>query len=81
MSYQVIVKNPSDFIGAHLGGSEEKTKAILASTVGKVLVIDEVSVYLCYRPVGAHHDFVGLHARLWEDQRSLQDCSHRYNRR
>ncbi|KAF5389873.1 hypothetical protein D9757_003572 [Collybiopsis confluens] len=37
----IVVKNPSDFIGAHLGQSEEKTKAILASTVGKVLVIDE----------------------------------------
>ncbi|KAL0570783.1 hypothetical protein V5O48_011177 [Marasmius crinis-equi] len=37
----VIVKNPADFLGAHLGQSEEKTKAILASTVGKVLVIDE----------------------------------------
>ncbi|EFQ25846.1 ATPase [Colletotrichum graminicola] len=38
---EVVVKNPSDFVGAVLGGSEEKTKGILASTVGKVLVIDE----------------------------------------
>ncbi|KAF9077135.1 P-loop containing nucleoside triphosphate hydrolase protein [Rhodocollybia butyracea] len=38
---EVVVKNPADFTGAHLGQSEEKTKAILASTVGKVLVIDE----------------------------------------
>ncbi|KAF9264160.1 P-loop containing nucleoside triphosphate hydrolase protein [Marasmius fiardii PR-910] len=42
----VIIKNPSDFVGAHLGESEQKTKAILASTVGKVLVIDEA--YMLY---------------------------------
>ena len=39
----VITKNPSDFIGAALGASEQNTKAILANTVGKVLIIDEVS--------------------------------------
>jgi hypothetical protein len=39
----VVVKNPSDFIGSALGQSESQTKAILASTVGKVLVIDEVA--------------------------------------
>ncbi|KAI9159145.1 NFX1-type zinc finger-containing protein 1 [Paramyrothecium foliicola] len=38
---EVVVKNPSDFVGAHLGQSEAQTKAILAATVGKVLVIDE----------------------------------------
>ncbi|KAG5917771.1 hypothetical protein E4U42_007121 [Claviceps africana] len=38
---EVIVKNPSDFVGAVLGESEQKTKAILAATAGKVLVIDE----------------------------------------
>ncbi|KAJ7650276.1 P-loop containing nucleoside triphosphate hydrolase protein [Roridomyces roridus] len=38
---EVVVKNPSDFVGAHLGHSEKNTKAILATTVGKVLVIDE----------------------------------------
>lgn len=37
----MIIKNPADFVGAALGGSEAQTKAILASTVGKVLVIDE----------------------------------------
>lgn len=37
----VVVKNPSDFIGQCLGKSEAKTRAILASTVGKVLIIDE----------------------------------------
>jgi DNA polymerase III delta prime subunit len=35
------VKNPSDFVGSHLGQSEQQTKGILAATVGKVLVIDE----------------------------------------
>lgn len=35
------MKNPSDFIGNAVGQSESNTKAILASTVGKVLVIDE----------------------------------------
>lgn len=39
----VVVKNPADFIGAALGESEKQTKAILATTEGKVLVIDEVS--------------------------------------
>ncbi|KAF8206569.1 P-loop containing nucleoside triphosphate hydrolase protein [Mycena galopus ATCC 62051] len=38
---EVVLKNPADFIGAHLGHSEKNTKAILATTVGKVLVIDE----------------------------------------
>jgi hypothetical protein len=37
----VIVKNPADFVGSVLGESEKNTKGILASTVGKVLVIDE----------------------------------------
>jgi hypothetical protein len=37
----VVVKNPADFIGSVLGESEKNTKGILASTVGKVLVIDE----------------------------------------
>ena len=37
----VIVKNPSDFVGSALGQSENQTKAILAASVGKVLVIDE----------------------------------------
>lgn len=37
----VIVKNPADFVGSVIGKSEKNTKGILASTVGKVLVIDE----------------------------------------
>ncbi|KAF9042770.1 P-loop containing nucleoside triphosphate hydrolase protein [Hymenopellis radicata] len=38
---EVVVKNPSDFIGQYIGQSEAKTKAILETTKGKVLVIDE----------------------------------------
>ena len=37
----MAVKNPSDFVSDVLGGSEKATKGILASTEGKVLVIDE----------------------------------------
>jgi hypothetical protein len=37
----VVVKNPSDFVGSVMGESEKNTKGILASTLGKVLVIDE----------------------------------------
>ncbi|KAH0828787.1 P-loop containing nucleoside triphosphate hydrolase protein [Lanmaoa asiatica] len=43
---EVVVKNPSDFVGAYLGHSEKNTKAILNSTRGKVLVIDEA--YMLY---------------------------------
>ncbi|KAF1955358.1 P-loop containing nucleoside triphosphate hydrolase protein [Byssothecium circinans] len=38
---EVVVKNPSDFVGDVIGASETKTKAILASSLGKILVIDE----------------------------------------
>ena len=41
LMYIVVVKNPSDFVGDVLGASEKTTKGILASTIGKVLVIDE----------------------------------------
>lgn len=37
----VLVKNPSDFIGGALGASEANTKRILSSAAGCVLVIDE----------------------------------------
>ncbi|ERF72667.1 hypothetical protein EPUS_09257 [Endocarpon pusillum Z07020] len=43
---EVVVKNPSDFIGNVIGQSESNTKAILATTVGKVLIIDEA--YMLY---------------------------------
>jgi len=42
----VVTKNPADLVGSVLGESEKKTKAILASTVGKVLIIDEVSTHI-----------------------------------
>ncbi|KAI1455995.1 P-loop containing nucleoside triphosphate hydrolase protein [Annulohypoxylon moriforme] len=38
---EVIIKNPADFVGSVLGQSEKNTKAILDSTKGKVLIIDE----------------------------------------
>ncbi|KAL7957161.1 P-loop containing nucleoside triphosphate hydrolase protein [Trichoderma compactum] len=38
---ELVMKTPADFIGSHLGQSESQTKGILASTIGKVLVIDE----------------------------------------
>ncbi|KAL8676760.1 MAG: hypothetical protein Q9224_007255, partial [Gallowayella concinna] len=41
-----VTKNPSDFVGQYLGQSETNTKAILASAVGKVLIIDEA--YMLY---------------------------------
>lgn len=41
LTFVVVVKNPSDFVGDVLGASEKTTKGILASTIGKVLVIDE----------------------------------------
>lgn len=37
----VVIKTPSDFVGETLGSSEARTKTILASTIGKVLIIDE----------------------------------------
>ncbi|THU96868.1 P-loop containing nucleoside triphosphate hydrolase protein [Dendrothele bispora CBS 962.96] len=43
---EVVIKSPSDFVGSALGESQKNTKAILANTVGKVLVIDEA--YMLY---------------------------------
>ncbi|KAL9620613.1 MAG: hypothetical protein Q9160_004867 [Pyrenula sp. 1 TL-2023] len=48
---EVVVKNPADFIGNVLGASESNTKAILAATAGKVLVIDEA--YMLYSGDGS----------------------------
>jgi hypothetical protein len=73
----VVVKNPADFIGAVLGESESKTKAILANTLGKVLVIDEVSRELAY----GHNcsRIAGVYAvwrrHYWEPERHVQDGS------
>lgn len=49
----VVAKNPSDFMGTHLGESEKLTKGILASTTGKVLVIDEAYGLDCGSNKGA----------------------------
>jgi SpoVK/Ycf46/Vps4 family AAA+-type ATPase len=38
---EIMAKTPADFIGSHLGQSEQNTKAILAAALGKVLIIDE----------------------------------------
>ena len=46
----VVIKNPADFVGNVLGQSEANTKAILAATVGKVLIIDEA--YMLYSGQG-----------------------------
>ncbi|KAG0697519.1 P-loop containing nucleoside triphosphate hydrolase protein [Suillus ampliporus] len=51
---EVVVKNPSDFVGAYLGQTEKNTKAILGSTVGKVLVIDEA--YMLYSKNSGNQD-------------------------
>lgn len=51
LSDQVVTKNPSDFVGNVVGQSEANTKAILATTVGKVLIIDEA--YMLYAGSGS----------------------------
>ncbi|KAF3761456.1 P-loop containing nucleoside triphosphate hydrolase protein [Cryphonectria parasitica EP155] len=51
---EVVIRNPSDFVGAHIGESEKLTKGILAATLGKVLVIDEA--YGLYVGHGATND-------------------------
>ncbi|KAI6319692.1 hypothetical protein MCOR34_003238 [Pyricularia oryzae] len=38
---RVVVKNPSDFVNAALRRSGGRRKGILATTAGKVLVVDE----------------------------------------
>ena len=62
-SLTVIVKNPADFVGSHLGESEKNTTAILANAAGKVLVIDEASgdSFAC-RERDRLYTFTGLHA-------------------
>ncbi|GKZ37686.1 hypothetical protein AbraIFM66950_009368 [Aspergillus brasiliensis] len=40
-SNEVVLKNPSDFIGQYIGDSEANTKEILRATEGKVLIIDD----------------------------------------
>lgn len=60
VNFVVVLKNPADFIGSALGESEKNTKGILANTIGKVLVIDEVgSFYTVYLVT---YSFAGLYA-------------------
>src|SRR5258706_6840564 len=79
---QVVIKNPADFMGNVLGQSETNTKAILATTVGKVLIIDEVWLHHTSLPSESHW-FSGLHAPLRLRQRGehrlFQNCCHRYS--
>ena len=71
----VVTKNPADFIGSVLGESERKTKTILASAVGKVLIIDEVSTRIMCQDSAAFNVSAGIHVVrrrrlqwLWELQ-------------
>ncbi|KAI1081768.1 P-loop containing nucleoside triphosphate hydrolase protein [Whalleya microplaca] len=48
---EVVLKSPADFVGSVLGQSEKNTKAILDSTKGKVLIIDEA--YMLYSGASA----------------------------
>lgn len=45
-SREVVIQNPSDFIGEYLGESEQKTKKILEDARGKTLIIDHA--YMLY---------------------------------
>ncbi|KAL5421066.1 hypothetical protein PMIN04_005913 [Paraphaeosphaeria minitans] len=51
---EVVVKSPADFVGDVLGASENKTKGILESSMGKVLIIDEA--YMLRTGAGSHAD-------------------------
>ena len=50
----MVIKNPADFVGSVIGESEKNTKAILESTKGKVLIIDEA--YMLYNSNTAGKD-------------------------
>ena len=58
----MITKNPSDFVGAALGVSEQNTKAILSNAMGKVLIIDEVGeisfLFLCRESNGSFQAYM-----------------------
>ncbi|PYH69895.1 P-loop containing nucleoside triphosphate hydrolase protein [Aspergillus vadensis CBS 113365] len=47
---EVVVKDPSDFIGQYIGNSEANTKEILRATEGKVLIIDDA--HMLYQGTG-----------------------------
>ncbi|KAH7137463.1 P-loop containing nucleoside triphosphate hydrolase protein [Dactylonectria estremocensis] len=42
---EVVVKTPGDFISEYIGESETNTSAILDSTIGKVLIIDDAHMF------------------------------------
>ena len=50
-SGDVVVNNPTDFLGRYVGHSEENTRQVLKETEGKVLIIDEAHMF--YR--GSEH--------------------------
>jgi hypothetical protein len=81
----VVLKNPSDFVGAYIGHSEKNTRQILESTKGKVLVIDEVwfgelDIHGCSRLTSSGlYDVFGF--QVGRRQLGLfQDRCHRYYR-
>ncbi len=41
---EVLLKTPSDFVGAHVGESQSKTRAILDTAQGKIVLLDECYV-------------------------------------
>lgn len=61
---ELMVVNPSDFIGTKIGESESKTKAILESAKGKVLFIDEAY---------GLHDYSDLHGTTDPYRRAVID--------
>ncbi|KAL7946004.1 P-loop containing nucleoside triphosphate hydrolase protein [Trichoderma barbatum] len=52
-SQKVIYKTPGDFIGQYIGESETKTSAILDSSKGKVLIIDDAHMFYHDNDVGS----------------------------
>ena len=50
----MIIKNPADFIGSIIGETEKNTKAILESSQGKVLIIDEAYMFYSGNSAGGN---------------------------
>lgn len=69
----VVVKNPADFVGSALGESEKNTKAILDTTVGKVLVIDEVSIKCPPFPIPTNRSLRHM-ACMVEEEKAVVVC-------
>ncbi|KAL2257139.1 hypothetical protein VTK26DRAFT_605 [Humicola hyalothermophila] len=51
---EVVYKTPADFIGQYIGDSEANTSAILDSTIGKVLIIDDAHMFYQGSRGGSH---------------------------